>query len=154
MGTDIHTFAERKVDDQWKVIPDLSPFDWRSYGMFGFLADVRNYSRVPPIAPTRGLPEDLSGSVKNAYSAWGEGGVHGMSWLSVDELEAFNYDHAFENRRTTAQIAPGYFSGAVVVESGHGKHVTFREFLGEGFFDEIKRLRDAGAERIVFWFDC
>ncbi len=46
------------------------------------------------------------------------------------------------------------FSGAVVVEPGHGKHVTFREFLGEGFFDEIKRLRDAGAERIVFWFDC
>ena len=31
--------------------------------------------------------------------------------------------------------------------------MSYREFLGDGYFDEIKKLQEAGADRIVFWFD-
>ena len=30
---------------------------------------------------------------------------------------------------------------------------TYREFLGEAFFDDLARLVAAGADRVVFWFD-
>ena len=51
MGADIHSFAEVRKDGKWVIVNDVdfgterwptnSPFDWRGYGMFGFLADVR-----------------------------------------------------------------------------------------------------------------
>ena len=31
--------------------------------------------------------------------------------------------------------------------------MTWRQFLGEGFMKDIAALRDAGADRVVFWFD-
>ena len=38
-------------------------------------------------------------------------------------------------------------------EPGEGKKQTLREFLGPGFFVVLKRLQDAKADRVVFWFD-
>ncbi|MGA1580296.1 MAG: hypothetical protein ACO35B_06420 [Luminiphilus sp.] len=32
------------MNGKWERVPNFTPFSWRSYGMFGFLADVRNYS--------------------------------------------------------------------------------------------------------------
>lgn len=60
MCCDIHSYAERKVGDRYELVndrvfpteygaPHSAPFDWRSYGMYGFLAGVRNYSEVTPI---------------------------------------------------------------------------------------------------------
>jgi hypothetical protein len=31
--------------------------------------------------------------------------------------------------------------------------MTFRDFLGQNFFDDLGRLKVEGADRIVFWFD-
>lgn len=56
MGCDIESFAEVKNQKgEWIKIKKKvfksdfggktsQPFAWRSYGIFGFLADVRNYS--------------------------------------------------------------------------------------------------------------
>lgn len=149
MGCDIHIRAERKSGDKWEVIPDLAPFDWRSYGMFEFLANVRNYSAVPPISEPRGLPTDAP--PENEDDGWL--GDHSHSWLSVSELSSFDYDQSFEDRRVTRQIEPNFTSGAVTAEPGGGKMTTFREFLGPKFFDDLEKLKQAGAERIVFGFD-
>ena len=54
MGCDIHSYAERKTSKGYEIIDGLHPLDWRSYGLFGFLAGVRNYSAVTPIVPRRG----------------------------------------------------------------------------------------------------
>lgn len=62
MGCDIHSFAERRVGDKYETATGRmfkegsEPFGWRCYGMFGFLAGVRNCSAVTPIAKARGLP--------------------------------------------------------------------------------------------------
>lgn len=145
MGCDIHTQAERRVDGKWEIVPGLTPFDWRDYGIFGFLANVRNYSHVPCIAEQRSLPDDAAG---NDYL-----GDHSYSWLSVAELLSFDYDAQMEDRRITVQTGPNSWNGGATSEPGGGRMTTYREFLGDAFFEDLERLKDAGAERIVFGFD-
>lgn len=170
MGCDIHTAIEVRNGDGWhleqrEVFPDdfhegrftTDPFDWRNYGLFGFLADVRNYSRVPPISETRGLPDDLSPELEDQDDDAPWLGDHSFSWLSVAELLAFDYDQDFEDRRITKQTGPNSWDGAALADVGDGKHVTYREFLGEGYFEQLEILKTFGRNpsdvRIVFGFD-
>src|ERR1044071_9276747 len=98
MGCDIHTYVEqRDFDGTWQRVewPDadrerfvFGPFDWRDYGMFGFLADVCNYSAVPTITERRGLPDDVSASLREMAQ---NPDFHSGSWLSVCELSGFDY---------------------------------------------------------------
>lgn len=153
MGCDIHAHAEKREDGKWvrmTILPEA--FDNRSYGVFGFIADVRNYSAVPPIAAPRGFPDDASGHVREDYKGWG-GDAHTPSWLTLDELLSFDYSKPMENRRYTQQVAPNAFNGGATAEPGAGKMTTFREFLGPWFEQGLQELKDAGAERVVFWFD-
>lgn len=153
MGCDIHSHAERRnADGKWEDMPDLSPFDWRNYGLYAFLADVRNYSKVAPIAERRGIPGDASAGVRGHHESW-ELDAHSSSWLSLSELEAFNYDASMEDRRVGRQVSANFYDGSWTAPEGEGHATTYREFLGEGYFDELARLKAAGAERIVFWFD-
>lgn len=145
MGCDIHTYAQKKVNDKWETIPYV-PFDWRSYGMFAFLADVRNYSRVIPISEQRGLPEDFDGDLDPSF-------YHSHSWLTVTELLEFDYDQNMEDRRVARMIGPNVFSGGETADPGDGLMTTYREFLGEAFFEDLQHLQEIGAERIVFAFD-
>jgi hypothetical protein len=150
MGCDIHCRAERCVNGKWEVIPKLYPFDWRQYGMYGFLANVRNYSDVPPISEPRGLPPDCTSNDEDD-SRWL--GDHSYSWLSLAELLAFNYDAEVEDRRVTVKMPGGWINGGATAEPGGGTPTTFRAFLGDPFFEELEKLKAAGAERIVFGFD-
>lgn len=157
MGCDIHSFAETRVNPDggdWEGIP-FKPFDWRNYGMYAFLAGVRNYSAVPPIAEPRGLPQGLSHQVKREVEEWGDDG-HTHSWLLMSELLAFDYDNTLEDRRYTRQEGPNFFNGGATSEPGQGKRTTWREFLGPEFFRDLEMLRAAGNQdntRVVFWFD-
>lgn len=166
MGCDIHAFAEVKRDGKWEssgaVFPldDLgqrwekrshteSPFDWRSYGMFGFLADVRNYSRVPCIQkPIDELPKDASSFVVEAY---GDGGYHSLNVLTAKQLLAYDYDALFEDRRCVRDR-----NGAALAAEGEGEMVTMRDFLGGHFFRDLEILKSLGEPdevRVIFWFD-
>jgi hypothetical protein len=150
MGCDIHCFAEYKTSSGvWQTLA-FFPFGLRSYPVFGFLAGVRNYSAVPPIAKQRGLPIDISEYVKDKATYW-ELDAHSHSWLSVAELAAFDYDQEMEDRRCLVQIGPIFVSCAD--EPGRGHKTTFREFLCDQFFADLAKLQNLGAERVVFWFD-
>lgn len=157
MGCDIHSYAERKAGDKYETVESTlftyydEPFGWRAYGMFAFLAGVQNYSGIPPISEPRGIPADASTKVAAAYDDW-SADAHSASWLSVDELEAFDYDQPVEDRRVTRQTSWGW-DGGCAAEPGGGTMTTYREFLGDGFFKDIKTLREVGADRVVFWFD-
>lgn len=149
MGCYIHSYVECQSDDgtwtqePWEVVVQFEngPFGWQDYGLFGWLADVRNLSEVPPIAEPRGLPDDVSDGVRKEYDDWyGDG--HSYSWLTVGELLAFDYDVTFEDRRVT---------------TGHvGRTETLRGFLGDRFFrdlDTLRALNEQRPTRVVFWFD-
>lgn len=151
MGCDIHCYAEKKSNRGFVKVK-CDAFDNRSYGTFGFLADVRNYSGVTPIAERRGFPVDASQAVTTHYKGWASD-AHSPSWLTIDELESFDYDQPTEDRRVTRQLSENLWSGGCTADPGEGRATTYREFLGEWFFKDIQKLRDAGADRIVFWFD-
>jgi hypothetical protein len=157
MGADIHSHVELKdesgiwrvaeweSDDKWAA----GPFDWRSYSLFGWLADVRNYSAVTPLDQPRGLPDDVNTGLRTEFDDFGDG--HSASWFTVDELLAFDYDQQFEDRRVTRNG-----NGGVTAEPGEGEMTTYREFLGPAFFVDLDRLRalnEQAPTRIVFWFD-
>lgn len=148
MGCDIHAFAEKKLPDGTYQSLDMNPFDWRAYGMFAFLAGVRNYSAVKPIAPLRGLPEDVSADVEIEAENW-DRDAHSYSWLTVEELAAFDYGAKVEDRRYMDETGNG---GATCVP-GKGQTMTWAKFLGSNYMLELKKLKSIGADRVVFWFD-
>ena len=157
MGCDIHCRAHDADGNditfrgQWsEADPEYGPgepFGGRNYGVFGFLAGVRNYSDVTPIAEPRGLPD----GVKNNDDNWL--GDHSFSWLSVAELSAVDYDAHIEDRRVARRISDNVVNGACTAEPGGGEMMTLRAFLGSGFFADLAELQRIGAERIVFGFD-
>lgn len=151
MGCDIHTYVECSKAGAWEWQgEEASPFDWRCYNLFGWLGDVRNYSEAPPIAPRRGLPADMSAALVQEWDEW-SGDGHSASWVSVDELLAFDYGATFEDRRVTIGN-----DGGRTAEPGGGEMTTYREFLGSGFFTDLERLavlNEQGPTRVVFWFD-
>ena len=113
--------------------------------MFGFLAGVRNYSGITPISEQRGIPSN-TGSIDGL-------GEHSFSWLWIDELLNFDYDQEMEDRRVTVQIKPNVWDSGHTCEPGQGRKTTYRDFLGSGFFADLVKLRELGAERVVFGFD-
>lgn len=151
MGCDIHTHVERQDGDgDWRPVAGQEPFRARRYGIFGFLADVRNYSAVPPIAEERGLPDDVSATVKSDHVRWGFD-AHSATWLLVSELAEFDYDRQVNDRRITRDG-----DGGVTGIPEEGSVMTYREFLGRGFMEEIEKLKALGApdrHRVVMWFD-
>ena len=195
MGCDIHSIAEIKTTKGWLPLESdgrtsswgsfferntqyFEPFNWRSYAIFGFLADVRNYSHCEPISEPRGLPTDsehLNSPSPYAYdtspmsgetipeseketikSDLLDGGYHSYSWLLLKELTDFDYEKTFWDRRVTKQTAPNCWNGAALAEEGDGQTITYREHLGEDYFKDLELLKSFGEPdniRIVFWFD-
>ena len=147
MGCDIHTFAQKRENGVWVDIPEVGFAD-RNYGAFAFLAGVRNYAGITPIVSQRGLPDDFEGDEGDRWP-----GDHSFSWLSLDELLAFDYEAMMEDRRVTRRLPSGIISGGETCEPGQGVAQTYREFLGPWFFKDLAAMQAAGAERIVFGFD-
>lgn len=169
MGCDIHTFIEKRNKGTWEYIKDgvipitssfsveydkkivtNEPFDWRSYGMFGFLADVRNYSECPVICSPKGFPEDASKEVLEEYNIR-YGDAHSASWLTVKELADYDYHQVFWDRRIMKNN-----NGASKAEEGEGEYLSMRQFLGDNFFANLEALKLLGNPeevRVVFWFD-
>jgi len=157
VGVDIVSFVEVRENGVWRLVPgdDWSPFDWRDYGLYGFLANVRNYSHVPVIAEPRLLPDDCSAEVHAEYKE----SAFAASWLTLAELRAFDYDQVFWDRRVQRRLPSGVIDGAALAEEGEGEHLTVRAFLGSGYFADLGRIERACPNaspkdiRVVFWFD-
>lgn len=154
MGCDIHTCPEKRDANGTWVEVDMRPevFGGRDYDLFGFLADVRNYSAVDPIAAGRGLPDD-SPLATSEYWNTPFDEYHSVSWVALSELLAVDYDKVIENRRITVQTLPGTQDNRHTAEHGEGRFMPLREFLGESYFVDLERMRAAGVERLVFGFD-
>ena len=162
MGTDIKTWAvdvdgnDITANGNWGETygwKHNGPFDWRSYALYGWLADVRNYSEFKPIANNRDLsdaPEWLHDEDHGDY--WDCS--YGNSWVSVAELSDYDYDAPVEDRRCTRTLPSGIVSGGCTCDEGDGKMTTMREVLGREFFENLEELKRIGADRVYFCFDC
>lgn len=146
MGCDIHTRCERysvETDryEVMKVEPDA--FDVRFYGLFGWLANVRNYSAVTPISEPRGIPDDTSPGTADYFD-----GYYACSCVTIQELLDFDYTQMMEDRRV---MIDG--NGGCTAEPGDGEVMTYAVFLGPWYFTELLRLRRLGVDRVLFGFD-
>lgn len=127
MGCDIHTSC---YDKDLKRI-DYEPFDWRSYDMYSFLAGVRNYSNITPISEPRGEHEIVKCDYDDFYNEH-----HSHSYLFLEELLNYpNYETIVKDVRA------------------NDREMTLRQFLGEGFFDELEKLKNLDVHLICFDFD-
>lgn len=161
MGCDIYSVAQVQDDyGNWNFVnpgfpgwdentTTYEPFNWRHYGMYGFIANVHNYSFVPVLAGARGYPPDLSECDDYINDHWL--GEHSHSWLLVSELAEFDYNQTFENRRTMRNG-----DGRADTGPGNGEITTYREFLGKNFFRDLGILKSLNPDhnkiRIVFGF--
>jgi hypothetical protein len=148
---DLHCYAEKRIDAGWQPLP-ASFFGNRDYAVFGFLANVRNYAMATPVAAPRGLPDDASSTVRKLYYNLGDD-AHTASWLSVTELLEFDYDQAVEDRTESGSATSTPWRGLRTCAPGEGRVTTYRRLLGAAYFEELERLHQDGADRIVFWFD-
>lgn len=96
MGLDISGYIECRVrcwqsggPPTWWVpaMPLDLLYDNRDYDAFGCLFGVRNYTGFDPIAPYRGLPEDVSEQVREAAESSSI-----RSWIGWDEIQAIDWD--------------------------------------------------------------
>lgn len=194
MGCDIHSFAEVKRNGKWEEVKEAftldefdkkyykkekgdEPFGWRSYGLFAFLAGVRNYSHCECITgEPRGLPDDseflntlLDEPENFSYGGYDHGTAttkkeyytkdadyHSHSYITLKEFLDWDYDKIFWDRRVTKQTSHNSWNGASLAEEGEGQMITYREHLGNFFFTHLEDLKALGEPedvRIIFWFD-
>lgn len=146
MGLYLRTIGERGDGRKW-VQTGCDPFDGaKNYALSGWLAGIRNYSALNPIAPDRGAPDGFDFAKHDVD-------YHISTWVGVDELLAVDYEQIIEDRRVTRETRPGTFDGGCTCEPGAGKQMTLRAFLGGWFFEEMEEAKAAGVERIVIGFD-
>ena len=138
MGCDIHAVVQYKTKNGWRN-SKLRVFRERSYALFGFLADVRNYSGIEPLSQPRGIPEGFKSGL---YSRW-KCDWHSESWLSSKELAAIDFAQIVEDRRHAGKT----------LDKGEGKCQTLAEFLGKDNVRDIKKIARLKTGRVVFWFD-
>ena len=112
MGCDIHCFAEVKTSRGWQphdteVNPDkddqgqpeyqmVEVFDGRDYRVFSMLADVRSRGDGYIIRQPRGIPLDPSKWYQEKLDDW-KVDAHSHSWLTLRELDDFNWTRKDEN---------------------------------------------------------
>ncbi|MEV4347113.1 hypothetical protein AB0J83_21870 [Actinoplanes sp. NPDC049596] len=159
MVADIHTAVEVRRGGRWKRVRETFPasngdrtsevFEHPDYRIFGFLADVRNYSHSPVIAQPRGLPVDLD-VVGDDFDSW-RADLFSTSWLTLAELQTYDYDQVFWDRRRRDSVF-----GTAPAREGEGEQLRLRDFLTPYFFERLTILAAFGAPdevRIVIGFD-
>ncbi len=89
MGCDIHLYFEQKdKNGKWKEIefPECIVPNDRRYGLFSFLANVRNNEswNITPQFPDRGIPDDTSMPKEETDDFWI--GDHSFTYAYLDEI--------------------------------------------------------------------
>ena len=106
MGTDIHGWVEVKRNEKygWEAIIFISDFIHRNYDMFGCLFGVRNYAGFRPIAPDRGLPNDISWYVEKDYKEWYDDGAHSVTWITWKEIKSIDWEEEGESEDARVHV--------------------------------------------------
>lgn len=161
-----------------------TPFNRRSYRLFSFLAGIRNDYGLNPISEQKGLPSDSEYLNKPSEYGYYErdmyfgqvipenergmkytdikydANYYGHSFIMLEELLSFDYNKQFEDRCVSKVIKGNntVMFGAAFKETvpvGEGRIISYKEFLDELFFDELRLLQTLGSPedvRIVFYF--
>lgn len=151
MGCDIHLYLETKSPTCHTWTGMEINIDWRCYGVFGWLANVRNYSAVPKTTATfPGTPTDVSPEVQESIDQWG-GDVHHHHYANLNDLLAVDYTKEVWDRRVTR----GGDGGCTTNDPNEGVRLSLNDFLGPwtDLLQQLKIMAEGQEARIVFFFD-
>ncbi|MFC9895632.1 hypothetical protein ACFVMC_18260 [Nocardia sp. NPDC127579] len=99
MGCDIHGYIEcrsRWENGRWSAAMDFDLIGGlRHYDAFGLLFGIRNYGGFEPLAPNRGLPEDIAAVTRAEHTQWGAA-AHSPTWIGWDEITGIDWDRRAE----------------------------------------------------------
>ena len=157
MGADIHSLVEIRKDGKWEPVneaiwppdedeldlygnkPYSEPLRVRRYGLFGWLANVRNYSCVEPLAPPRGLPRDCADTTAKRFDR----SYYYHSWFTLAELLAVDYSREILDWREARS-------------KSDATSRVLRDLLGDEYMQMLDVMKTLGAPddvRIIFAFD-
>jgi hypothetical protein len=156
MGTYMQHEVQVRKDGQWETIHDFVDLP-QDYGLYGWLADVRNYSAIKPINGCRGFPDDFrypTDGKDDINDGWNDMNNYDQyqyhwsrSWLSGEEIAAVNFDQMVEDRRVSIDG-----DGGCTCEPGEGEMMTLRKFLGEQTVEKLLKIAALDDSRIVYCF--
>ncbi|UBV45477.1 hypothetical protein LAJ19_20345 (plasmid) [Deinococcus taeanensis] len=170
MGCDLHEHFEVRTDEGWKRIQVLPDLNWdtatpeeeeaywslplcigRDYDLFAILAGVRNRLNVRPIVACRGIPEDASVEVREAWTqAKHAPEVHSPSWLSLEELSSFEWDQPLVHLDSAVAQDARWARREIVT---YRDAVSDTNFVAQGLAKLQTLVDDPRKLRMVFWFD-
>ncbi len=125
MGVHLNGWLEkdgRKIDGSEHIV------DFQNYAVFGFWANVRNYSKVPSLT-------------LDPRSHYCERREEHIDVLKTSQLLEFDYDQAVEDRRKGMRDP---------CPAGEGVMTTYREMFGEEYFSMLEKIRASGADTLYF----
>jgi hypothetical protein len=133
MGTYCYARALNKDGDE------VGDIEFYGYDVMAWLGNsARNYSGITEFDKIKlGAPKGFD---TERYDYNGTCFKH----VDIDELLAANYDRLVVEKRHT---------GSLSENPSDWKEKSLREFLGDGYFDELNAAKAAGAVTIVYWFD-
>jgi len=118
VGCDIHGLVEvnwrGKYEDNYEDAEE-APVSWkcaidnvgmwvgRSYDTFGLLFGVRDYANFEPVAPRRGLPDNLSSRAEERVEAdrsWS----HSFTYISLKELNEIDWEETSEEADSRIRV--------------------------------------------------
>lgn len=108
-------------------------WEGRHYLLFEVLAGVRAKHDLMPVSDPKALPDDLSSEVRDSAEYW-NGDGHSHSWLTIAELNAYNWDQVISREgwvnvpqfiEFQEKGSPSGWCGGV--GGGGVRHVTNRE---------------------------
>lgn len=162
MGCDIHTYLEVKNHDGKYVM--VSPITGhakdRNYYRFSILAGVRGgYGKLGlPERAAKGMPIDVSDSVKYHYDMW-SGDAHSASYDTLEDFLLICY-------MTDFHLMRGFNNDIVMADVAHFAYGTgykgykpsmLRDYIGTYIYDdfeyEYEALNAIHKYRVVYWFD-
>lgn len=147
-----------KNSPTWFDRDNIDFFDFRSYNVYGWLADCRNYACLPPLTtewkelkPKQKLNEDEL-SMWRSYDPYDDEGRYGYA-IDFDTLINFDYSQLVEYRRKPNNAYRRLYKGDTVPE-GCGDIQTYKNILGRSWIARVKYLKSLNTKgRMVFWFD-
>lgn len=196
MGCDIHPYVEILRDrdssawrnyDNWRMSIYESDagrmgvypiYNRRNYALFSVLAGVRDYSDsgITPISSPRGLPKDVSATVKKLCDECGSDG-HSHSWLTLKEIRDYYKSNPTVKRAGLISIEASAKLGAGILPQEYCQGTTRKDVVRREWEEPDNTLsklitalegRAAGCFlvydgnisnemaariRLVFWFD-
>lgn len=159
--------AEPGERDCWDAAADIGAIEFgNAYDLFGCLFGVRNRAQFRPIAPERGLPDDVSDTIRSLAERWQPDDPFGATWIGWPEIQAIDLDEPNEPVDTPVQVIVIERGVGVVYEgdapdgsTGRAEPMTRREVLDNGSWQLTCRLMAVLADfcgddavRLVVWF--